>query len=381
VSADEMRDLARLRRSSTDRHVAGVAGGLGRHLDIDPVIIRVGFVVLTFFGGAGVLAYVALWLMVPEDHTDRATLHLDARTRNIALIGVGVLAALLTVGDAFGGGNGWFPWPLVIIGLIAWLLISSRDRRRARRGWDRTGPPPGTPVGTAPAPAGADGTSSVTGWAGEAPSYAARAPYRPRDPRRAGPILFWFTIALIFLAEGVLGTLDLAGVPVADSAYPALALGTIATMLLVGSVYGRAGGLILIGLIATVATVGATVAGEFDGGQLDRRPTSAEQVQDSYSLGSGEVVIDLSGVTDVENLDGRDLEVHAGMGRVEVILPEGVDVAIDAHVDGPGHLSVLGGDEGGIDLEDRATVDGGVGAPQLDLEAWVGVGEVEVSTP
>ena len=42
----EARDLSRLRRSSTDRHVAGVAGGLGRHLDVDPVILRVAFVVL-----------------------------------------------------------------------------------------------------------------------------------------------------------------------------------------------------------------------------------------------------------------------------------------------------------------------------------------------
>ena len=40
--------------------VAGVAGGLARHLDIDPVILRVAFVVLTFFGGVGLLLYVAL---------------------------------------------------------------------------------------------------------------------------------------------------------------------------------------------------------------------------------------------------------------------------------------------------------------------------------
>ena len=66
-----MRDLTRLRRSTTDKHVAGVAGGLGRHLDIDPIIIRVAFVVLTFFGGAGVLAYGALWLLVPDDEEQR----------------------------------------------------------------------------------------------------------------------------------------------------------------------------------------------------------------------------------------------------------------------------------------------------------------------
>jgi phage shock protein PspC (stress-responsive transcriptional regulator) len=397
VTGDEMRDLARLRRSTTDRHVAGVAGGLGRHLDIDPVILRVAFVVLTFFGGAGLLAYGALWLMVPEDDSDHATFDLDARTRNVALIGVGVLAALLTLGDVWGG-PGWFPWPLVAIGLIAWLLISNRDRRRARRtGTPRAYGPPAAGY-VPPAPGGA-----MTGWVGSTDTPAAASPgstegataaystgyagppppprpVRPRDPRKTGPILFWFTLALIILAEGVLGTLDLAGVPITDSAYPALALGVVAVMLLVGSVYGRAGGLILLGLMATVGTVAATVAGQVDGGQLDRTPTTAAQVQDEYSLGSGEVVIDLSAVRDVQNLDGRTVEVHAGFGRVEVILPDDVDVTVDAHTNGPGHLSLLGGDQGGVGVEDRVTVDGGAGAPQLDLDAWVGVGEVEVRT-
>ena len=66
----------------------------------------------------------------------------------------------------------------------------------------------------------------------------------PRDPRKRGPLLFWFTLALIALAEGTLGILDLAGAPIIDSAYPALALGITAVMLLVGAFYGRAGGLI-----------------------------------------------------------------------------------------------------------------------------------------
>ena len=156
VTGDEMRDLTRLRRSTTDRHVAGVAGGLGRHLDIDPVIIRVAFVVLTFFGGAGLVAYGALWLLVPEDDTDEAVFDLDARTRNVALIGVGILAALLTVGDVWGGPN-WFPWPLIFLGLIAWALFTTRDRRRRRRaargGWT-------------PPPAGYHQRGTMSGWVG-----------------------------------------------------------------------------------------------------------------------------------------------------------------------------------------------------------------------
>ena len=151
-------------------------------------------------------------------------------------------------------------------------------------------------------------------------------------------------------------------------------------MLLVGAFYGRAGGLILLGLIATVVTVGATVASQVDGDQMDVRPTSAAAVEDEYSVDAGEVIVDLSDVRDVEALDGRSLEVHAGIGRVEVILPDGLDVTVHGRVDGPGHLALLGGDEGGIDLEDRVTLDGGDDVPQLDLEAWVGIGEVEVTT-
>ena len=43
------------------------AGGLARHLDIDPIIVRVALVVLVFFGGSGLLLYGAMWLLVPEE--------------------------------------------------------------------------------------------------------------------------------------------------------------------------------------------------------------------------------------------------------------------------------------------------------------------------
>src|SRR5947207_15282892 len=57
----------RLLRSRSDRMLAGVAGGLGRYFAVDPVIFRIGFAVSVFFGGLGLLAYVALALFVPDD--------------------------------------------------------------------------------------------------------------------------------------------------------------------------------------------------------------------------------------------------------------------------------------------------------------------------
>jgi phage shock protein C len=53
-------------RSSTNKVVAGVCGGLAEKLVIDPVIVRLIFVLLAVFGGGGILAYIILWIVLPE---------------------------------------------------------------------------------------------------------------------------------------------------------------------------------------------------------------------------------------------------------------------------------------------------------------------------
>jgi phage shock protein C len=55
-----------LRRSSTDRMAGGVSGGLAEYTGIDAVLWRVGFVGLTLAGGAGVVLYLLLWVLVPH---------------------------------------------------------------------------------------------------------------------------------------------------------------------------------------------------------------------------------------------------------------------------------------------------------------------------
>ena len=69
----------RLLRSSSDRLVAGVAGGLGRYFDVDPVMFRIGFAVSVLFGGVGVLAYAMLALFVPTDGEPDKAQHLGDR--------------------------------------------------------------------------------------------------------------------------------------------------------------------------------------------------------------------------------------------------------------------------------------------------------------
>ena len=59
----------RLHLSKTDRKIAGVCGGLGEYFDVDPVLFRVIFIVLAFVGGLGILLYIVLWLVMPQDTT------------------------------------------------------------------------------------------------------------------------------------------------------------------------------------------------------------------------------------------------------------------------------------------------------------------------
>jgi len=57
----------RLYRSRKSRVIGGVAGGLGDYLSIDPVIVRVIFLLMLFFSGFGFLTYIILWIVVPEE--------------------------------------------------------------------------------------------------------------------------------------------------------------------------------------------------------------------------------------------------------------------------------------------------------------------------
>jgi phage shock protein PspC (stress-responsive transcriptional regulator) len=391
VTRDEVRDLGRLRRSVTDRKVAGVAGGLARHLDVDPLLLRVAFVVLAFFGGAGLLLYGACWLLVPEEGSDEAAITLDDRSRTIALLGIGVLAAFALLGDSWG--VFWFPWPLAIIALVVLLIVTRKDRRSAT-------PPPGSGGG---APAATGGTSTYEGttsdggtWSyqvgssyqgagpyeGDVPSYQGptQGPvtsYVPaRDPRRRGPILFWFTLALIALAIGILGIVDVAGVAVADAAYPALAVGICGLMLLVGSFYGRAGGLILVGLLATVPMAALTVIGQWEGERINETPATAAQVDSRYEFGAGQLVLDLTEVDDVEALDGRQISVEGGAGRIELLVPDDVDVRVIGRVDGPGAITLFGEQRGGIETSSSARHVASSDAPRLTIDADLGVGEI-----
>lgn len=71
---------SRLYRSRSQKMIAGVSGGLGEYFDVDPVLIRLLFVVTAFISGVGILAYIVLWIVVPFDGEDGP--RLDALKRD-----------------------------------------------------------------------------------------------------------------------------------------------------------------------------------------------------------------------------------------------------------------------------------------------------------
>src|SRR5438132_11471925 len=124
-----------LRRSTTDRVGAGVAGGLGRYFDVDPVLFRVLFATAAFFGGAGLLAYLLAWAAIPEEGTVRAPIDRFVswlRHRRIPLWIVAIVGALVLWGVAF---SWWVPghaFPVIVLVVVLVAIFARRGRRNAR---------------------------------------------------------------------------------------------------------------------------------------------------------------------------------------------------------------------------------------------------------
>jgi phage shock protein PspC (stress-responsive transcriptional regulator) len=121
--------MKRLHRSMQERKIAGVCGGLGDYFGFDPVFFRLFFLFSILFGGLGLIAYLALWLLVPEQEgtrRDGVRLRLSGTERKIAGVcgGLGeyfeldpVLFRAAFVVLAFAGGLG------ILLYLALWLVV------------------------------------------------------------------------------------------------------------------------------------------------------------------------------------------------------------------------------------------------------------------
>ena len=64
----ENNNYRRLMRSTTDRRIAGVCGGVAKYLNIDPIVVRIIFLIALLCGSFGFWAYLIIWLAAPEDN-------------------------------------------------------------------------------------------------------------------------------------------------------------------------------------------------------------------------------------------------------------------------------------------------------------------------
>lgn len=108
-----------------------MCGGLGRYLGIEPVLLRVAFVVLALAGGGGILVYLVAWVLIPEEgDTESPGTAAPSRSESFRLILGGVLIALgtlLLLELAFPR-IGRYLWPLALIGVGVAVIVSAMRR-------------------------------------------------------------------------------------------------------------------------------------------------------------------------------------------------------------------------------------------------------------
>ena len=101
----------RLYRARSGRVIGGVCAGLGRYFNVDPIIFRIGAVVLAFVGGAGLLAYLAALLLVPAEDSPAAESGAPAGRNRWLVIGGVIVLLCVTWPFLLGGG-------LLLAGLV-----------------------------------------------------------------------------------------------------------------------------------------------------------------------------------------------------------------------------------------------------------------------
>jgi phage shock protein PspC (stress-responsive transcriptional regulator) len=318
----------RLTRSSSDRIIGGVGGGIGRYFGIDPMLVRIGLIALALVGGIGLIVYAAALLLVPLDEAS-ADASTAPRDRALAIsVAVGLIIAGLIFGSfGFMFGGALVPLGfLVLIGIAIWWLVSG-------------GRPSGSP-----------------------------ADVLKRAALGLGVLIGCGALAVAsFFASGFGGGVVVAGIVIAAGA-----------ALVVAAFLGGARWLVLPALAIALPLAFVSAAGiDLDGGFGERRerPTTVAELEQTYRLGAGELVIDLREL-DLPSGD-HPLKVRIGTGHALVLVPEGVCVASSAEV-GIGGVAVFDRTSSGLDVDWQDGRRARAGNARLVLEGDVGLGLLEV---
>jgi phage shock protein PspC (stress-responsive transcriptional regulator) len=391
---DTLREMWETRpaRPRSDRQVAGVAAGIARRYDIDPVLVRVGFVVAAF-SGIGAALYVAGWILLPDEPADSTA---PTRTRLSKFLVVGfAIAAAVTVGSLFGGNGSDVVLPLLVVAGLLYLLHRSRGKlgtgataseaptvaTPAAAGGpslvkDQAAPPAWDPLGAAP-----------FAWDLPEPSPAPAPP----PPRRL-PVTS-VTLGLALIAGSATAVIMLlAGVltPANLGVLLGVVLSVLGAGLVVGAFLRTGRGLIPFALVLAALTW-AVLAAPLDRwrgdgwGELSAAPTSVAALQPSYQRTAGEIDLDLRNLDLSVPPDGNTspvrTRVELGAGDVLVQVPHTADLTLTGRL-GLGDLSFGTRSEEGPDAHlqviDDLGSDGVRNGRQLVLEIEAGAGDVEV---
>jgi phage shock protein PspC (stress-responsive transcriptional regulator) len=418
----------RLERPVEGRVIAGVAQGLSERLGITPGWVRLGFVIAALFGGSGILAYLAGWLLMPDEREDEpiAARYIGTVGNWSSWVGVALIgSATLLLIDRSGliSGDLLFAGVLVALGVLLYngqLGGGTRDdapEPTDSGGVDTDEPSPsdlplteGDEAGEPPAAAatfagpefdnpdfdpGADGIAPLDDGGSQAPPPPppVQRPVsepKPRRPRREPSYLGRFTIATALLVVGGLAAYD-AGTTadVAYGVYMASFMIVIGAGLLVGAWAGRARWLIIPGLILLpVFVVASVLPGQLRGDIGERNVSGVEIVQagGSDEMAIGHFRVDLRDLRDVPEGTVIDLDVSLGLGKLELIIPRERNVEVRAEV-GIGELRTNRDSSGGVGIDQVFVFDGvgldetrvfGTGQPDLIVRADLGIGQILV---
>jgi phage shock protein PspC (stress-responsive transcriptional regulator) len=355
----------RLVRSSDGRMIAGVCKGIADHFGIDPMLVRIGFVVITFFGGAGVVAYGAAWLLVPEDgertSIGERALHERRWGRIAGIVLIGVALATVARPVWWGGGSGLFAVLLIVGGLY---LLS-----------------PGF-VGRSAAPEPAAPTSPIADDADlhPGPPENALGEPGPRRRRRRGG-LGALTFGLLFVGSGVVGLVLASGRAIEPEYVFAGGLLVVGAALVISTWFGRSLVLIPLGVVlAGLMSVSTLIDVPITGGIGDKRatPHTIAELEDEYHLGIGDMRIDLHELTFARG-SVHTIKATVGIGSLRVRVPRDVTVEVHGHAGG-GDLRLFDQQEDGLRVDRDAAVTGtGENPARIVLDVEVGLGEVRVS--
>jgi phage shock protein PspC (stress-responsive transcriptional regulator) len=329
-----------LRRRVNDRVLGGVAGGLGDYFNIDPLLIRIGFVGLMIFGGAGLVLYVVAWLLLPAEGHDASAVeaffrHLGLTPGRLGWLAVALVAFILLV-NSWNTGMGFSirEGPLGIPGVLWALAIVVTGVMLVRR----------REVVAAPSMAPAASTAAVL----VAP--AVKGPHRPRSP------LAWYACGAVLLSIGLLALVsEISDIPVAPGQFFGAALAILGISLVVGAWWGRARILILLALLLMPLGVAASfITTPLEGGIGDLRltPANAAELRDEYRMMGGTLILDLTDLS-----IGRGpvrIAASVAVGQLVVILPPDASVELRARM-GAGQVTIFDAYGAGTILGDAGT--------------------------